>query len=210
LKSFCRFSEVFFELQQYISSTGYINATSKLASLTPLYAECGERIYIESLYYAYIDQIDGNKLTAYTTLLEIKAFQRDEQMKKYVADIFDDKFMKLIHHKNIDTIILVPNNARRAVSFNEYIYTSLVEMKLPNIHIYPYTSIIVNEFTERKPQKSLRGIYTRIDNATKLFDCSHITTGSNILLIDDAFGSGATMMMIAKKIKNNLPDCHIT
>lgn len=211
-KVLLRMYQVFFELQQYRSSTGYINASSKLVSLEQEYKEkCGEEMYLNNLYFWDIDSIDQVQLANYKTLKKAKSFQEKQVIYALCQKTIGRELSWLIDHKKIDTIIMTPNNAQRKTNVNEVILAYIREnTDLSWMNVYPYESITVNNFPERQTQKSIRWVCARMTNAEKLFDCTSITTWNNILLIDDAFGSGATMNMISKKIKKNLPHCTIT
>ena len=208
VKTLCRFSEVFFELQQYVSSTGYVNATSKLKSLEQEYNECNEKIRIDELYYGNIDRIDKYKLSSYQQLSQIKIFQKIHDMNNMIQQIFEHKLIRLLEKKSLDTIVMIPNNANRAVSFNQYMIDHIKKYCWDSlVTILSYNNIMVNDFPERRAQKTVEGICNRLNNANKLFSCENLDLPKNsrILLIDDAFWSGATMNMIAKKIKHKFP-----
>ena len=51
------------------------------------------------------------------------------------------------------------------------------------------------------PQKSLNKLEERIVNAENTFSVPEKNVYNHIILIDDAFGSGATLNMIAEKLK---------
>ncbi|MDD3386422.1 MAG: hypothetical protein PHX92_00625, partial [Candidatus Pacebacteria bacterium] len=51
------------------------------------------------------------------------------------------------------------------------------------------------------PQKTLNKIEDRIENAEKTFYLNDNGGHNNILIIDDAVGSGATLNVVAQKIK---------
>jgi len=52
------------------------------------------------------------------------------------------------------------------------------------------------------PQKTLNKLPDRIENAQQTFVVSETGKFNNILLVDDALGSGATMNEIASQIKH--------
>ena len=60
------------------------------------------------------------------------------------------------------------------------------------------------------PQKSLSKLQERINNANHSFSIQSEVNFKNLLLIDDAVGSGTTMNEIAGKIKWLNQNIHIT
>lgn len=69
-------------------------------------------------------------------------------------------------------------------------------LNLPKINIFK----IINDVMV--PQKTLSKIKDRILNADNTMFVENSVHYKNILIIDDAVGSGATLHEIAKKIKN--------
>jgi predicted amidophosphoribosyltransferase len=51
------------------------------------------------------------------------------------------------------------------------------------------------------PQKTLNKLEDRVENAKKTFVVNEMGKYKNVLLIDDAVGSGATLNEVAKQIK---------
>ena len=71
-----------------------------------------------------------------------------------------------------------------------------LKINLPSIEIQKIGGIIP------VPQKSLNKIEERISNAENTFVVKGNVSYKNVLLIDDAVGSGSTLNQIAGKIKN--------
>ncbi|MFH1661663.1 MAG: hypothetical protein ABIA02_01010 [Candidatus Falkowbacteria bacterium] len=71
----------------------------------------------------------------------------------------------------------------------------MLKINLPKIKILKATSGIA------VPQKTLNKLNDRVENASKSIFIPDQPSQKNILLIDDAIGSGATMNETAKKIK---------
>jgi hypothetical protein len=200
-----RFFTVWLNLYQYTTKQGRLDASVKLSSLAPLYKECTATIELDKLYYTGIDKIDAHKTIAYETMESIKEFQYREDITEYYASIFNDRFSDFLKEHSIDTILIIPNNVTRQISFNDYISEQL-SIQYPHL---PQIQIITNSFPGRKAQKKVTGICNRIDNATKLFDIDTTSiTGKEkrILVIDDVFGSGATMNTVIQKLKKYLPN----
>ena len=75
---------------------------------------------------------------------------------------------------------------------------------LPKLKIIKITGLIP------VPQKSLSKLQERINNANHSFSVQSEVSFKNLLLIDDAVGSGTTMNEIASKIKRLNPEIHVT
>ena len=71
-----------------------------------------------------------------------------------------------------------------------------LKINLPAIDIVKIGGIIP------VPQKSLNKLEERINNAENTFVVRGNVSYNNVLLIDDAIGSGSTLNQIAGKIKN--------
>ena len=90
-------------------------------------------------------------------LLNIKAFQQEEVMNKFLDKVFDERFTKLVENKVLDYILTIPNNTSKKINFNEYATQYLIaHYPQYNTMILPYESISVNDFPSRKPQKTIR------------------------------------------------------
>lgn len=205
-----RFFGVFLTLLQYTSPEWFYDATNKLISLDSDYKECDERMWIDTLTYTWIDKIDAHKTHAYDTMEQIKEFQDESLITAFYTQRFWKQFKQLIKRLDIDSILVIPNNVTRKISFNAYIQERL-QKELPKL---TYISTLTNSFPGRKPQKKVTGMCKRMENADKLFqiDPSLFPNKNihNVLVIDDVVGSGATMNMVIKKLKKHLPDvtCH--
>ena len=93
-----------------------------------------------------------------------------------------------------DAVGYVPPTIRREVKIMKYLETHL-KINLPKIKIQKISGIIP------VPQKSLRKIEERINNAEHTFSVNETIKYNHLLLVDDAVGSGSTMNQIAGKIK---------
>lgn len=203
--------EVKFYLSQFLWPEWYYNATSKLISLDWDYQDCWEKIYLDKLYYYDIERIDDMDNEFRILMMNIKSFQRKADMRDMINNAFGNKMSNIssfIDRKSIDCICVVPNNVERKISFNQEMQVFLQE----TFESLPFLQIQVHDFEGRKPQKATRWLCERIKNADQLFTIDPLKNGiipKRILLIDDVFGSGATMNMIAKKIKVLYPDVEI-
>jgi predicted amidophosphoribosyltransferase len=101
----------------------------------------------------------------------------------------------MIKKFNIDGVGFVQPTVKREVQFMNELKKKL-NLPVKEITITKIkTDIII-------PQKTLNKLNDRIENAQKTFALEESGHFNNILLVDDAVGSGATLNEIAKKIKD--------
>ncbi len=202
---------VYFNLLQFRTPEMYYNASSKLISLRDEYQANAEKIHINKLYYRGVDKIDDIKTQTYNDILDIKAFQDTTRMRTLYDMVFGNNFRIFLKRQKIDYICIIPNNVTRVRSFNAYIQERL-HKDFPKI---PHIKLSTNDFVWRKPQKAIRWLSSRIENAEKLFSIQNpsalakIKSQKNVLVVDDLFGSWATMNSVSKKIKTLLPKANI-
>lgn len=181
------------------------NGISKLQSLLPNYQDCHEQIFLDGFYFWQIEKFDKYENTRRRILLnDIKGLQQEHQMKMRCNLVFDEQFRHWIDRKGIKSIVVIPNNSPRKVSFNRYIQDYL-QSKWSDLL---FLNVSVNDFPGRKIQKSIKGwLCERIENANKLFTLEQHRQiqAWPILIIDDVFGSGATMNAVAKLCKQYYP-----
>ncbi len=187
---------------------GFLNTGSKLLSLQEDYKNLGEDIVLDGLYFKYIEAVDKWKTKETKELQHIKQFQSESQMIQFYGKIFDYNFQNFITRKNIDTIAIIPNNQVRQISFNATIEERL---KKDFWKLYRFGEIDLNAYEWREAQKSTQWLAHRIENAKKLFTIkpTNLHNAKNILLIDDVFGSWATMNTVAENIKKINPEVNI-
>jgi predicted amidophosphoribosyltransferase len=112
-----------------------------------------------------------------------------------LIDEIKEKINTLISVYKIDAIAYVPPTIRRETQLMKVLANGL-KINLPSIEIQKIGGIIP------VPQKSLNKIEERISNAENTFVVKGNVSYKNVLLIDDAVGSGSTLNQIAGKIKN--------
>ena len=109
---------------------------------------------------------------------------------------FKNKVDFLIKKHKIQAVGFIPPTLQRQVQLMKELERNL-GLSLPTILIKKAKTPVV------VAQKTLSKLEDRIENARKTIFVSNDKTYSNILLIDDAVGSGATMNETAKKLKEN-------
>lgn len=147
--------------------------------------------YLFYLDFYSIDRFGKTKLGQ--LLLYAKQSQNKILMKELAADI-KPKVKKLIKKYSITSVGYIPPTVKRQVQLmkvlEQELKLSLIKISLTKIK----TEVAV-------PQKTLNKLEDRIENAKKtiVVDDNHIH--KNILLIDDAVGSGSTLNETALQIK---------
>ena len=101
----------------------------------------------------------------------------------------------MIKSHKIDAVAFVPPSVKREVQFMRELEKNL-KLKVKTIPIIKLKTAVV------VPQKTLPKLEDRIENAKNTFVVEDNAEYNNILLVDDAVGSGATMNEIAKKIRD--------
>jgi len=125
-------------------------------------------------------------------------YAKQSQDKKRIFEIVDEieKSLKnLIKKEKIDSVIFVPPTIPREVQFMKILENRL-KLNLAKINIRKQFSDL------RVPQKTLKKIKDRIENADKtFFVVDENLNFKKTLIIDDAVGSGASINQIACKLK---------
>ena len=113
-----------------------------------------------------------------------------------LADISRSAILNIIEHFKIDGVIFAPHSIPRKISFLN-MFKQFLELDIP-------CSSMQKVFVSDIPiaQKSLTKLVDRIDNANNtIFTISENRAFKRVLIIDDAVGSGATLNIMAAKLK---------
>ncbi|MDD3170483.1 MAG: HTH domain-containing protein [Candidatus Paceibacterota bacterium] len=166
---------------------GYIDGTDK-------FLKTFKDVFIDKVFYLDFYSIERlGKTRLGQLLLYAKTSQNKKMIKWLVAEI-KPKIEKLIKKFNIDGVGFIPPTVKREVQLMKEIEKNL-KLKTRIIKISKIkTDVIV-------PQKTLSKVEDRIENAQKTIAVEEGAVFSNILLIDDAVGSGATLNETARKIR---------
>lgn len=166
---------------------GLVNGTAKIKSTF----ECAN---LDRLFYVDFYSIERfGKTRLGQMLLYAKQSQDKKLMKELIVDI-EPRINQLIEKYNIDAIGFIPPTVKRQVQF-------MKELE-KNVHYSARKISIIKAKTEISvPQKTLNNLADRIENARKTIIVDERSSFENILLIDDAVGSGATLNETAGQIK---------
>ncbi|EKD43595.1 MAG: hypothetical protein ACD_72C00210G0001, partial [uncultured bacterium] len=153
-------------------------------------------VQLDHLYYFDFYCIERFGKTKLGQLLLYAKQTQNKQLIKKIIQIVKPKIQKIIHQNNIDTVGFIPPTIKREVQFM-FVLAKGLGLSEKIMSITKVTSEIA------VPQKSLVKIEDRIENANKTIFITERSSAHNILLIDDAVGSGATLNETAKKIRAN-------
>lgn len=154
-----------------------------------------DNVFLDNIYYLDFYSIERfGKTKLGQMLLYAKQSQNKKLMKELIEDI-RPRVEELITKYQVDGVGFVPPTVKREVQFMSELKKKL-GLNTRNVAITKIkTDIII-------PQKTLNKLSDRIENAQRTFIVEGTGQYNNILLIDDAVGSGATLNEIAKKIKD--------
>lgn len=192
-----RYIEVRNVANDFFKDNNYVCALNKFKSTF-------KETFLEEVFYQdfySLPQFGLTKLGYY--LIHAKQSQNRSLIKK-LAEIVRPVLTEIIHQYDIDCLAWVPHSIPRKVSFLKEV-RKYMPFKLASIEI-------VKAYSGGIPvaQKSLSRLEERIENAKKTFFIrSHPSSAKNILIIDDAIGSGATLNELSFKIKHILPQANL-
>ena len=151
-------------------------------------------VALDNLFYIdfYAIEIFGK-----TKLGQLLLFAKQSQNKKLInelSDIIKPSVLKVIQEYGIDGVGFIPPTVKREMQ--------LIKQVQKRLNLATRTLIINKVKTPvAVPQKTLSKIEDRVVNAKETIVVESNDSYSNILLIDDAVGSGSTLNESAKKIR---------
>ncbi|NCU29733.1 HTH domain-containing protein [Candidatus Saccharibacteria bacterium] len=154
-----------------------------------------EEVALDRVFYIdfYSIEIFGK-----TKLGQLLLFAKQSQNRKLINEIvgiIEPVVLRVIDKYQIDGVGFIPPSVKRELQLMKAIQNKLNL----NVRILSINKI---RTTVTVPQKTLSKIEDRIINARETISLDDTGIYKNILLIDDALGSGATLNEVAKKIRN--------
>lgn len=177
-----------FGLVQKTKKNGLISAKKSILSNK-------EPLSLDNIFFSDFYTVDHFGKTKLGQLVYLGKSSQNRKIIQEVADLVRPSILNMIKKQNIKFVCFVPPTISRKVQFMEVLKKSL-KLNLPEITAVKIPSLI------KVPQKTLRKLEDRIINAQKTIAVNPSQKVDNVLIIDDATGSGATMNETAKKIKN--------
>jgi DNA-binding Lrp family transcriptional regulator len=186
-------------LEEFISTkekySKYYNSDKIVDGINKLRNTKGfENIYLDALLYFDFYAIERFGKTKIGSIMHYAKQAQNKMLMQILIDNVKTRFHRFISTHNFDAVGFVPPTIKREAQIMKFIEKKL-EIPLPQIEIQKISNIIPI------PQKSLSKLEERITNADNTFVVNSKQKFKNILLIDDAVGSGATLNQIARKIK---------
>lgn len=177
------------EYEKFRKKDGWIDSTFKLKSTF------GKNNLVKLFYADFYSLPQFGKTALGALMLYAKQSQNRELMAK-VWEQVKPLIEKIIKQFNIDAVAFIPPSVPRGLQFmNEF--AAGLNLTLPQIHLVKAQTgqVVV-------AQKTLEKLEERVTNAREtIFVKDQNFSYKNVLLIDDAVGSGASMNEVAKKIK---------
>ena len=183
------YSKLINDINKHRLKNGLIEATPKLKrTFKPLYLD-------QAFYLDFYSLPQFGKTVLGQKILYAKQSQTRSLIKQ-IAVHTKPFVKKLIYQKNTKAVGFIPPTIPRQLQFQKELQKHL-NLPLPHLSL-------TKAYQGQTPvaQKSLSKLKDRIQNAqSTIFIKDKSLTYSNILLIDDAVGSGATLNQTAKKLK---------
>ena len=174
---------------QYFSPNGIINGTEKLRNTKGF-----ESIAIEDLFYCDFYAIERFGKTKLGTLLHFAKQGQYRPLMQEIIGLTKNKVEQLIKEISAGAIGYIPPTIKRHLQFMTVLQKGY---NLP----FPHLNLVKVSGAIPVPQKALSKLEERISNAKASIMVKDTRQFGNILLIDDAVGSGATINETAAKLK---------
>jgi CTP-dependent riboflavin kinase len=167
---------------------GVIDGTEKIK------ISFADKVGLDKVFYLSFYAIERFGKTKLGQLLLYAKQSQDKKLMRQISDEARDRILNLIAKYQIDAVGYIPPTVKREVQLMKELRTSLA-LPVREVNIVKIqTAVIV-------PQKTLNKIEDRMENAQKSIIVNDKNQFKNILLIDDAVGSGATLNETALQIK---------
>ncbi|MCK5319925.1 hypothetical protein KAJ61_00880 [Candidatus Parcubacteria bacterium] len=152
-------------------------------------------MYLDNIFFSDFYTIGHFGKTKLGQLVYLGKSSQDKNLIMEIAKLARPAIIRIIEKYKIKNLCFIPPTIDRKIQFMD-IFRKWLNFDLPEI-----TAVKIPN--SKIPQKTLRKLEDRIINAqtTIAVNPSQIIN-SNVLIIDDATGSGATLNETSKKIKN--------
>jgi len=153
-----------------------------------------DEVFLDKLFYLDFYSIERfGKTKLGQMLLYAKQSQNRVLINKIVEDI-RYKILKIVREYKVDVVLYIPPTVKREVQFMKELEKGL--------HLPLKTLIVAKVKTEiAVPQKTLAKLEDRIENAKRTIVVEDTGLYKNVLLIDDAVGSGSSLNETARQIR---------
>ncbi|PIP63456.1 hypothetical protein CO165_04985 [Candidatus Roizmanbacteria bacterium CG_4_9_14_3_um_filter_33_18] len=185
-KTIIEYEKTFQKYAKY-KKEGLIDGTYKLR-------HSFDKVYVDKIFYLDFYSIERFGKTKLGWMLLYAKQSQNKTLIKEICESIQKEISKILIKYNINAVSFVPPTVKREIQLMAEIEKNL-NIHLPIINLQKIkTDLIV-------PQKTLSKIEDRIENAKQTIMVNDARSYNNILIIDDAIGSGATINETAKKIR---------
>ncbi len=161
-----------------------------------------KEIFLDKTFYLDFYSIERFGKTKLGQLLLYAKQSQNQDLINELVEKIKTSILTIIKKYKIEAVGFIPPTVKREVQLMKEIEKKL-NLSLPSLSLVK----IKTEITV--PQKTLNKLNDRIENAKNTIILNENRKFKNILLIDDALGSGATLNETARKIKKQNPNCKI-
>lgn len=167
---------------------GLINGFNKLNTTF-------NKVYLNTIFYLDFYSIERfGKTRLGQLLLYAKQSQNKALMNEIIVEV-KPIIDRVIKKFKIDGLVFIPPTVKRETQLMKVLEKGLNE-NIRKIKLVKVKTVVA------VPQKTLNKLPDRIENAKNTIVIEENSSFNNILLIDDAIGSGSTMNETAKKIRD--------
>ncbi len=151
-------------------------------------------IFLDKLFYMDFYSVERFGKTKLGQLLLYAKQSQNKKLMQEIVELVKPNIDKIIKKFKIDGVGFIPPTVKRETQLMKVLEKglNLNSKKLEIVKIK--TAVAV-------PQKTLNKLADRIENARNTIVVSNSSSFNNILLVDDAVGSGATLNETARKIR---------
>lgn len=179
--------EITFHKYDRYKKGGLIDGGYKLRHTFP-------QVFLDKISYLDFYSLERFGKTKLGSLLLYAKQSQNKNLMAELAKIVKNKIKAIILKHRISAVGFIPPTVKREIQFMNELQKNLL-LPLPIIDLKKIkTEIIV-------PQKTLVNLEERIENAKQSIFLTETHIYKNVLLIDDAVGSGATLNETARKLK---------
>jgi DNA-binding Lrp family transcriptional regulator len=149
---------------------------------------------VDEVYYCDFYSIEIFGKTKLGNLLLHGKQSQNQKIINQVCYEVKDRIIDFVQKNKIDAVAFIPPTTPRKPQFMDE-FQKILDLKLPLIKLEK----IVNDIAIQ--QKTLKSSQDRIENAQNTIFVDDKRSFKNILLLDDAVGSGSTFNEVARKIR---------
>jgi DNA-binding transcriptional ArsR family regulator/hypoxanthine-guanine phosphoribosyltransferase len=181
---------------EYIKTLKKYNAFKKNGLINGMkkFRTTFKKVFLDNVFYLDFYSIERFGKTKLGQLLLYAKQSQDRKLMRELADNIRLKINNSAKKYKIDAVGFIPPTVKREVQFIKELEKNL-RLEMKRISIVKIKSDII------VPQKTLNKLDDRIENAGETIVVNETGSYNNVLLIDDAVGSGATLNETASQIK---------